>query len=94
MIGSQDLEEGCCERGSGLFQGVGLTFLHKKKMIWNIYNLVTKEEGMGLRMKNISIMWVHWKITLLGGFIKNQYLGGIGLKGGLAKNISLVELGQ
>ena len=34
---------------------------------------------MVLRMKNVNILGVHWKIRLLGGtgVSKNQYIGGI-----------------
>ena len=35
-------------------------------------------------MKNFNILGFHWKIELLGrGFTKNEYRGGIALKGGL-----------
>ena len=40
---------------------------------------------MGLRMKSFNIMGVHWKIWFLGGFTKNQYIGGIALKGELGQ---------
>ena len=33
-------------------------------------------------MKNFNIFGVHWKIRLLGGILKNQYIGGDCLKGG------------
>ena len=35
---------------------------------------------MVLRMKNVNILGVHWKIWLLGGVMKNQYIGGDCLK--------------
>ena len=39
---------------------------------------------MVLRMKNVNILGVHWKIRLLGGVSKNQYRGGgLPKKGGL-----------
>ena len=30
---------------------------------------------MVLKMKNFNILGVHWKVQLLGGFMKNQYRG-------------------
>ena len=35
------------------------------------------KDKMVLRMKNFNIFGVHWKIRLLGGVLKNQYVGGI-----------------
>ena len=52
---------------------------------------------MVLRTKNFNILGVHWKIRLLGGILKNQYIGGdrprkggwlvqfVDLRGGLAR---------
>ena len=40
---------------------------------------------MGLRMKNFSIMGVTKNPILKGGVTKNQYIGGIALKGGLGQ---------
>ena len=40
-------------------------------------------------MKNFNILGVHWKIWLLGGATKNQYKGGIALKGGFGQFLSL-----
>ena len=52
---------------------------------------------MVLRTKNFNILGVHWKIWLLGGILKNQYIGGdrprkggwlvqfVDLRGGLAR---------
>ena len=39
---------------------------------------------MRLKMKNLNILGVHWKMWLLKGvgFTKNQYRGGIAQKGG------------
>ena len=37
---------------------------------------------MVLRMKNFNIFGVHWKIRLLVGILKNQYIGGGCLKRG------------
>ena len=37
---------------------------------------------MGLRMKNFSIMRVHWKIRILGGFHTKNIQGELALKGG------------
>ena len=36
-------------------------------------------------MKNFYIFGVHGKIRVLWGVMKNQYIGGITLKGGLAQ---------
>ena len=38
------------------------------------------KRGMGLKMENFNIMWVHWKILFFGGgggSQINQYIGGI-----------------
>ena len=50
----------------------------KKNLKWEIStkNSVTLKDGMGLRMKNVNNMGVHWKIWFLGGCMKNQYIGG------------------
>ena len=37
---------------------------------------------MVLKMKNFNILGVHWKVQLLGGFMKNQYRGWDCLKRG------------
>ena len=42
---------------------------------------------MVLRMKNFNIFGVHRNIRLLGGVLKNQYIGG-----GLPKNAGLDSL--
>ena len=45
---------------------------------------------MQLRMKNLNIIGVHWKIRLLGGegwAHKNQYRGGYYQKGEIKKEI-------
>ena len=51
----------------------------KKNLKWEIStkNLVTLKDGIGLRMKNVNNMGVHWKIWFLGGCMKNQYIGGV-----------------
>ena len=36
---------------------------------------------MGLRMKNVNILGVHWKNQLLGGLMTHQYRGGLPKKG-------------
>ena len=41
---------------------------------------------MGLRMKNLNIMGVHWKTWFLSeGFMKNQYIEGMPKKEGLGQ---------
>ena len=49
---------------------------------------------MALRTKNFNIFGVYWKIRLLGGILKNQYIGGDCLRGGLGQFVGLsgVEL--
>ena len=48
--------------------------------------------GMGLKIKNINIMGVHWKIWFLGwqGVTKDKYIAkGIAKKGGLGQFANL-----
>ena len=40
---------------------------------------------MVLRMESFNILGVHWKIWLLGGVTKNQYIGEIPYKGELGQ---------
>ena len=37
---------------------------------------------MGLRMQNVNIMAIYWKIRFLGEFTKNQYIGELRKKEG------------
>ena len=48
---------------------------------------------MGWRMKKFYIFGVHGKIRVLSGVMKNQYIGGITLKGGLAQFADLRRWG-
>ena len=45
-----------------------------KNLKWEILikNLITFDGGMGLKMKNLNIMGVHWKIQFLGGSWKTN----------------------
>ena len=50
-----------------------------KNLNWEILtkNSVTfLKDGIGIRMKNLNIMWVHGKFRLLGVLTKNEYIGG------------------
>ena len=38
-----------------------------KNLNWEIYIYILLKDGMGLRMKNCKILWVHWKIQFLEG---------------------------
>ena len=50
-----------------------------KNLNWEILtkNSITfLKDGIGIRMKNFNIMWVHRKFRLLGVLTKNEYIGG------------------
>ena len=57
------------------------------------------KDGMGLKMENFNIMWVHWKIQFLGGragvgsgsHTKNNIQGEFVRKGGLRQFADLRE---
>ena len=51
------------------------------------------KDGMGLRIKNFTIMGVHWKIRFLEGVHKNQYIGRNFLKRGRGLGL-FADLGE
>ena len=61
-------------------------FVITKNLNWEILtkNLVTLKDEMGLRMKNVNIMGVHWKIWVLGRLHKKN-----SIKGELSKMLVL-----
>ena len=63
-----------------------------KNLNWEVLtkNLVTFKRWNGMRMKNFSIMGVHWKIWFLEeeGLTENQYIWGSRLKRGELGHIS------
>ena len=51
-----------------------------KNLNWEILTRIwlLLKDGMGSKMENFNIVWLHWKIPKCGEFMKKkQYIGGI-----------------